>query len=49
MINNINTIPFLSAALSCINPLNGAKPVPGPTITTGFIGRYGNRSDERRI
>lgn len=36
-------------ARSCMNPLNGANPVPGPTITTGLTGRYGNRSDDRLI
>ena len=30
--------------LSCINPLKGAKPVPGPTITTGVTDLKGRRN-----
>uniref|UniRef100_A0A2P2MDJ2 Uncharacterized protein MANES_18G058200 n=1 Tax=Rhizophora mucronata TaxID=61149 RepID=A0A2P2MDJ2_RHIMU len=30
------------ANLSCKNPLKGANPVPGPTITIGIKGSAGN-------
>lgn len=33
---------FLSLSLLCRNPLNGAKPVPGPTIITGVVERKGS-------
>ncbi len=35
-----------AACLSCIKPLNGASPVPGPTMTMGQMGRYGRRRVE---
>jgi len=33
---------------TCKNPLNGAKPVPGPIITIGVIGFNGSRKFDCR-
>jgi len=35
---------FLAKSRSCMKPLNGAKPVPGPTIIIGVLGRVGKRN-----
>ena len=39
----------LMTFLSCMKPLKGARPVPGPTIMTGQLGRKGRRRLEWRM
>ena len=40
--HNTQIPSFLVTHLSSMNPLNGASPVPGPTMMTGHVDRYGS-------